>query len=1271
VANILHAPTGFLYGERFPERSLYDPAYWYQRYGWREREPRILYAPQAFMAPAPGPFTAPLGGTIYGDVSAAWGEVEVALNWGELTYELELSVNNGLTYPYRLASGLVFGDWSGDLSVQAMGGLSRLRVRSRVGDYVSAWVESATFILHPEFPRWDLTIFGDDGVPILGSVDELGNVVESSFSTHPAHPRPWLDWPKDAAGSEVDFLKGKAKIGQFNITVADKRAVAAQQHTGQVTALLGPHQGLNGLRNRLTFTPVDTLAVVAIDGPLGNPKLHSSYAGYQWVIRDENVRARKIRAFDRTGTTCIFPRGPVNDYGLLPSGKYAVPAATPVRATFEGTADFGILWIDGERLRRTLRLLNDKMLEAARFVWKERANSYVLEHAVIQWRLAAGPGPWNDIVEMPPYDAEARIVHGAMWTIRYRGRQNELFEIDQRDVRYHDTSGKERTIKDAPVIRGIRLKAGGGPLPANNDVVDFRIVYTGPATPDYPLHYDGTAGDFLALALDGEWCTEPLDMRYDAATVDAFVQHCSARITQPTEDLLSFLEKNFYQPLAAAPTLDSQGRISPTRYLLPDENTDLLTLDDANCKAVPEWEHPDTNALNEVEFTYFRDILVDPLDDPLGQGTSGDLIYAKPVKVVSKEDPADAVSHARLGSKKHEIKTELFRAVGRQDGTAASGEATNETGHLLAVERGNQALDRFLFGAQTFPADTLRSHTEGLEEGDWVECGMSWLPDYISGYRGMNRVAQVVGIKDMSPSHRRLMLVDGGDALAPLPQPTVGVAAENATGGVALPITAAIVGTEVLAEFAISAAMPAHDSKLWTPFARVKAADVPVTVNTPPMPAGASVWVGARSVYPNRRPSLRTAAQQVVISNTPRVTQLRVEVSEETNAVTVYWVANAAALGLRLYYIAQASELSADPVAFIDVNAALGSYTIPGFLAYEGERVDIDFEPWSGWTGAAVAGVASDKVRATGGLGFGPVFVTFAVTNPQPGVVRVAATFSDSVVRWRVWRGYGLLVGITDLEEYSLGSDLTPEQPYVEFASIAGTYTIAARCYDREGRSRTEGEFHEATGETATGIGTPVLEPWPDGTPGVGYESIYGHWVLTGVAALGLTVERYVNGVMVGSDIFPAGDDDFGNTVGEEWQVPWGDRASLRVGLIGYPMSEYANLDIAPNLAPETAALDSSPAPNIHLSLSHPVDVPDWADTVIPGTQPIEVEWTINGVPSMIRRYQHPGGAVLVETYGSLGVVSGDSLQARARYRGGTYDVGGVWGDPSNVEILL
>lgn len=1029
--------------------------------------------------------TAPLAGAqVYGPQLEAEWTASTDADGDAITYDLHLSTDGGATYPNVLATGQAGTTWSGDVTSHA-GTNIKLRVRASAYGISSAWVESGVFtIAAPVGPRWDLTFFDPAGEPLFGVMDG-DEILVPSFSTDPGHPRAWLDWP-EGAGSEVDFREGKAKIGQFNVTLADKRSVATNQATGQITAILGDYQGLNGLRARLTYTDASDVTVVAIDGPLSDARMHSSFAGYSWSIKDENIKTRKVRAFDRNGTVCVFPRGPVEPYGLLPSGKYHVPAAPTIRGTYDGDATQGVIEINGSLATEWMRVLTQAMADAVRFDWDESVKQYVMKNAKVRWRPAAG-GAWTEIVDMPQY--QRTISLGSLSSIRAR----DLFDSIRRDkLRFHDSSGAAVNYDDVQYITGVRLRTGGGALPTNGQSVDFQVIYTGPASKAYPVVGDGTAGDFLAAAYDGDFCTDPLDIRYDDAVVAAFEQPCSYRITEPTDDLLAWLEKHWYQPLAAAPCIDADGRISPRRHILPDENTALLTLDDVAVVAEADWGHSDSGVINEASFTYFRDVLVDPRDDPTGEVSAGDGVWAREIRVERVEDSAGP-SHTRFGVKKHEIKTELFRALGNPDGTSAAGEATSEIGHIIGKERGFQALDRYLFGAPAFPLRTRRSVTGDLQLGDWVEVGVSHLPDYISGLRGMNRVAQVLGIDDGDPVTRTLMVEDGGDALAPLAQPTVGAAAENADGGITLPVTAVIAGTYALVEYAISATQPLHDSALWLPAGRIDAAG---DVATPQLPAGVSVWVGARSFAPNRRPSLRTTPAQVIMAETPRVTQVKVAVADDGTA-TVRWEPNAFTGGVRVYWEMLATEDVPTLPNSIDADAGDLDLVLPD-TALIGQLVTAEVEPYEGWTGAAVSGAAGPSVTAYGGLGVGPVIKDASLTDLADGRIQLDLSLSGTVTRWEVWRrpGASPKVGGVPLEIYSVGRHKREDVQKVWSVSNA-THHVLVRAFDDEGQMA---EWEDTIVSTGGGgddpesdvPSAPILSL---GVAGGGFQNVHASWV--------------------------------------------------------------------------------------------------------------------------------------------------------------------------------
>lgn len=113
-------------------------------------------------------------------------------------------------------------------------------------------------------------------------------------------------------------------------------------------------------------------------------------------------------------------------------------------------------------------------------------------------------------------------------------------------------------------------------LPDEGDDVEVIVQYVGRPTPKLPFHFTGTRGGFLKHAYDGAfspkapatipttddvpaYVTVPTGIRYDAAVLAAMTEPVLARITEPADDLRSWLEKYLYAPSGSAPTIDHDG----------------------------------------------------------------------------------------------------------------------------------------------------------------------------------------------------------------------------------------------------------------------------------------------------------------------------------------------------------------------------------------------------------------------------------------------------------------------------------------------------------------------------------------------------------------------------------------------------------------------------------------------------------------------------------------------------------------------------------------
>ncbi len=832
---------------------------------------------------------------------------------------------------------------------------------------------------------WYLTLFGDDDLTVIAEI-----------STDPAHPKPFLFAPEGGAESEVNLLEGSSVIGQIPLRVLDKRTKPADQSTGWLTALLADAAGESArIGRRVLLQQAETAAaerVTVMDGVAGSMVLDESLVVYTTSVRDIRERERKLKVFARGGTSTVFPRGVMDGYGALPGGGWLVPPVTPRSGVFDRrTATFGFLDFQNpaDKLPPDL-VLTRAMQEAVQPVWSEDSDSLILPDVAIIWRTPGGA--WNELVRMPIREADLGWVD----------IQFPLFSTTNASYEAEDADG-ERVEVPCKRIKGLYLSESEGvALPADGATVEVVVRHVGEPSEDYPLHIEGTAGEILKALYDGEYTTDEeglpaaTRLRYDEAAVLALATPIRARITEPEDNLREWTQRNIYAPLGAAPALDELGRIAPIRYELPDANVVLTEINNSNT-IDGSWEHSGEDAKNYISTTYNRDYRVRDADDPIGERSAGDGISTQMVEVIRK----DRASITLLGKQEHKIEAVTLRAIGGDRGQPWTGDVADEIGHQVATERGVQALDRFVFGGQRIRARCLRSATKSLKAGDWVLVALSWLPDYKTGVRGSNRLAQIIAAKDLDPATREFRLVDAGAANQPIGQPTLGTLNANDAGVVSIPVVALPVGGLARVDYAISDVLPASDSGLWRFLGR---ADSVQTLTTPPAPAGATVWVRARGEARGRRRSAWTNAINIVLPQTPRVRDVRISI-DPAGGPTVSWSPNAFALGVRIYFEVHAPGADPGLATFIEADASLGTLTLPVTVG-GGEMLTAQIEPWTGWTGAAVSGVAGQRVSAVGGNPALPAIMSIQYASDDQGSDS-STTFDPAIHTYARWSDNG------------------------------------------------------------------------------------------------------------------------------------------------------------------------------------------------------------------------------------------------------------------------
>lgn len=822
-------------------------------------------------------------------------------------------------------------------------------------------------------PIYTLTVYEDDDTTVLFTV-----------STDPAAVDPekaYMKAPRDYAEQEVDFAKGAASIGQVTVEVVDVPTDPADQDTGWLTDLLADANGnsqCNGHRARLT-EDFGSGPELIMDGVIRSVRLLDTFATYALELRDIRERERKTKSFERTTTPTVLPRGVLNGYGrpvptLTGSTRHPVPPTRPIRATYFSTnANVGTLDLTEEipDKRRVTAAVRTALEHTAPL--DGVSGAYIFDRWKLLWKPRGSASAYTEITQLAHTHPSLPSGGGTGW--QGEGTGTVLY------------------------MRVDNL-VSGATLPTDEQEVDIIIQYDGPVSEEWPLHInDLTVGELLRNLYRGDYSNEDPRIRYDESALLALTTPVRARFTEPVDDLRAWAEKNAYPIAHAAPTLDSEGRISPVTYLLPDASETVPSLGDSTTKPVGGgWSHGSEDSVNVVTVSYFEDYLAAESETDEGARIPvEDRVRSTEVGHQS----IDAASLALLGWNEIEIKSELLRAVGPSSLIPFFGDIVDQGALQVAKRAANALLDRFSCGGQYIEVMGLRSDSdvESIRVGSYRVLGQSWMPDYLSGTRGLSRLGQCVRRRNVNAAWCALTFVDAGSGAAPLGQPTLGTLSSDDDGVVTIPVSALASGDPFArVDYAVNDTEPSPGSQLWTFLDRV---DATGDLTTPPLGQDQTVWVRARSEAQGRRPSAYTTPDSVTTSAVPRLVQVELEVDPATGVVTVRWEPNESCEGVRLHFERHRSNETPAYGDTEDVDAADGEYSFTALPLSPGDVLSVRLEPFPTWTGSAVSGTAGPIVDVSTQTDDAPEptveELTFAFNPSGELVVRVRAAEAGSV----------------------------------------------------------------------------------------------------------------------------------------------------------------------------------------------------------------------------------------------------------------------------------
>jgi hypothetical protein len=611
--------------------------------------------------------------------------------------------------------------------------------------------------------------------------------------------------PSQYGEQEVDPVQGKASITQVNVAAVDYPGTPGDQDSGIMTARIAGSTGLpeiDGRRGQLRrFIDPVTGWITINDGDCGPPRLSDTFAAITFEIRDSRDRERQTKAFQRGSTTSLFPRGVIGPLGnpFALGSQITNVESLPLtgRASYE-------YYYDTTTSPPAIIFANVKIDFTQHIAgypggpYSVSSERHVLmpdAEAAGEGRLIPHPQGWKD-VEYPTVVVWWRPLGGsaADWV---KVKPTYLEPAVGAIVYIPPVWGNE--IYDG-TFNGIEMRvpafmhmAKWSPgtstpnLPTDGQQIDFLIQYNGPPTESMPFHWSGTLGDFLTDAYDGEFSPKapsivPPDpvlydegtaistgVRYDAAALALLTQEVNARITEPVDNLRSWLEDEGYAPSGYFPAFDRDLNISPLSHELPNAAVRAALVDINNdiSVAVPGWSGGDKK-INLIKYLYPR-YFQNPVDAngfPVGNvdglveqevevwyvAANGNLSTAVsgPQFLASVSDSID-----QFGERVQSFSTRLFGAA---QAIGIPFDYTQEQGYQLAAEIADSLLPRYSFGAPLAVVPVRRSATSLLRPGNWTKVNLSWMPEYRTQRRGLSRYAQILGIRDLNCAWRELTL---------------------------------------------------------------------------------------------------------------------------------------------------------------------------------------------------------------------------------------------------------------------------------------------------------------------------------------------------------------------------------------------------------------------------------------------------------------------------------------------------------------------------------
>jgi hypothetical protein len=900
-----------------------------------------------------------------------------------------------------------------------------------------------------------VTIYLDDDITVMVQV-----------STDPAHAKPYLLADSLVYGeSKIDFPNGSAGIGQFSFKLLDKRTITNDQTTGFFTALLADVGGRGNIMGHRVVWERQQIGgggayTTQFDGIADDCRLDETLVQYQIPCRDVRERERVNRIFTKHNRgTSLLPNGPVAGWGRqagLPgragSAGKLIPPVTPLTGVF--WRDPNVPTLAG-RIKTTANQF-DLMIGGSRYQALQNYGaltqgsgitggdtSVAFRNVVVWWRAYPGGGAWTELVNMPAVPGTAY----AMQNVFPQG----VGTFDSAE----SASFVSKSLHDKV---NLYVNLTGPNIPAHTQQVEFMVLANGQPTNEAPIYWEGNLGQLTKDIYDGVWSNYPPGIRYDAAAMADFIAKSfqgSALIKAPEDNGLQWVQENTYKVQGWAPSVPPEtGLVTPIQYNLPNDTTPLLSLTDSIVKEDAKWELNKDELINEINFNYEAIFVV---DSKYPTSFSGLDALNNSNKV---EPPAQRLgtvpityvevavnSQALLGAKVLKYDPVTIKLFGILTPDGLDTRMWPDIGSKLAKDRTKEVLDRFTFAGQRLIVSARRTGAgvAAARMGDWAICGVSWLPDYISQKRGLNRLMQVVSVNDDDSVFRKLTLSDAGPNATPSGLPVLG-AITQVDGVVDIAFTSIPAGVFAQVDFAIDTLEPAADSGDWISAGRTALATDHITIG--PFPPGTSIWIRAVGQEPGKRRSAFATSVNIAITVVPLILAQQITFDADGHP-RVSWQASALTLGVRVSYVVY--DAATDAPAFtntIDADASLLSVQLPVITTY-GQAVAVMLTPYPGFAAGVVSGVAgtASGISLARNVALKPVdMIVEPLTSETTSTGTLTLTITDphgrlTLVEFKTQPGNGAITGwITDaVVPYATSVALVEKQVSRIWYRVSGT----------------------------------------------------------------------------------------------------------------------------------------------------------------------------------------------------------------------------------------